>query len=528
MTMRVLIVDCSRVDIVIEKIYSAFLDILSDDIVKTCFGCEIQDVYDSSFKLIILVWPSDRQIDLVLSYTSLNLDVKVIVIGPACSSLITILGLVSVSRSETSVLSLEASCHGKYFSESDASVCYLYKSCSYEPVLAKRPALRSDYDLEWNNWGYGYIWPKPQIGHMCTWAECTKCSDIVFGLMFDEVLIPLISFVSLSSRDILWINRDIGVSDLPEWSFIEHYISSSEYGWAFPIKAEQPYGLNLATYRLDCDESICSSSSLISLYRQYSINGSLAVTTNILGRSEIQFLFSFLSLGGSVLSHSHSHPYDMGRSYPKAYAEAVLSRIKLEDALGLSVSGFVAPFHHLPTCAARAVVDAGYRYVIGALSTRHSYNVSFRAGSLSSSLGYRVVFHNQQLMLHGAIANLRDSFSRLTRVFDFKRSSSSIISYLDHPFSSRYDYGWGSEIQRLRYHEKIIEELLGRGYLFVTLDKLAEFLAARRDLKIGNFDSSFFGFARSSCASMSSMCPSLLFNGKYIPVETSSIPMGSL
>ena len=63
-------------------------------------------------------------------------------------------------------------------------------------------------------------------------------------------------------------------------------------------------------------------------------------------------------------------------------------------------------------------------------------------------------------MLHG------DCFERYGRSidaygesFDAHRAAGAIFGYLDHPFSSRYQYGWCDEATRVGAHARLIEHI---------------------------------------------------------------------
>jgi len=516
--LRVLISDSSHITVVLHKIYSSFSDILGQDLIDLCRGFEIEEALTCDHRLIVLICPSDKELSYALAFSASYRDAKIIVIGKACDQITQKLGLQPAEVSESNSFTLPKA--NSLGSESLAQVCYLTEVSDFYPITLNRPALRYDYSDEWNNWGFGHIQPRPHLGCLSSWVTCSRNSEIIFGVNIDQILVPLVSFVSFDFSDILWINRDIGISDLPEWSFVEFYISQSFYGYAFPVKAELPKDVRLASCRVDCDEDICSSAPLVSLYKNYSFPVSLAVTTSIMGRNEIDFLTKVYSSGCSILSHSHTHPFDMGRSYPKSYSELQLSKHLLEVSLAISVSGFVNPFHHLPSCAVRAAIDAGYTYVVGSLSTRHTYNVSLRAGTTPIEPLSPLLLHNQQFMLHGDIANRPSSFEQLKQVLDYRDRASSIISYLDHPFSKRYSYGWNSETDRLRYHEELIKALVDRDYRFVSLDMLATYLDCRRKLRISELNLLALDQKPADVPSLlpKEFRPCLLYDGKYVSV----------
>jgi hypothetical protein len=213
--------------------------------------------------------------------------------------------------------------------------------------------------------------------------------------------------------------------------------------------------------RLDCDENIASARDLFAWYAGEGIPISLAVKTDQPLQSEdFYMLEDVVAHGGTILSHSHTHPANWGASHAEALAEAQNARVRLAEICpGQPTDLAVSPFHTNPPYAVQALAQAGFAgFVSGIIHNDPEYLLG-RAGIVPFVDG-KLVSISQQSMLHG------DSYRRQgcrvdvhIAAFEAQYTARGIFGYLDHPFSARYQYDWESEDQRLRAHRMLINAI---------------------------------------------------------------------
>jgi hypothetical protein len=116
-------------------------------------------------------------------------------------------------------------------------------------------------------------------------------------------------------------------------------------------------------------------------------------------------------------------------------------------------------------------------------------------------------FHTQQCMLHGdCLIDGGDPMESYRTAFDRAYQSRSLFGYLDHPFSSRYSYGWTSEAVRLSAHEALLEHIRATAAspAFLSEDDALAFLrlkaGIRTDLNNGAFRIALLGGSTGSLA----------------------------
>jgi hypothetical protein len=384
------------------------------------------------------------------------------------------------------------------YSESPARLVYsehpLLKNLS--SGLRRRPFLRYDYGAEWNNLGFGRIRTDAS-----PWA-------IRGGLMADNALElaglcvrdraghdlyagAYLTLLDTPAASILWCARPVGPVDSPEWSILENFLSDwrAEDLPSCPTLRQTPHGCRcLVTMRLDADEAVASARDLFTWYAGQKLPFSLAVKTSLpLGPADLTFLKDICASGGTLLSHSHTHPLNWGASYAEVLREASVSSARLAETdsslprLDLAVS----PFHTNPPYALRALQRAGYRGFVGGIIHNDPEYLLGRAG-LAPFAGGHLLGFSQQSMLHG------DSYRRQgkkveahVQAFEAQYFSSGLFGYLDHPFSERYQYDWPSEKERLKAHQKLIGALRAKpGVWFWSQGQCFDFLQILSGLKL--------------------------------------------
>jgi hypothetical protein len=289
---------------------------------------------------------------------------------------------------------------------------------------------------------------------------------------------------------VLWFNRPVGPIDSFEWCLVENFVSSFRFGShaSQPVLADIPFGHDAAvTMRLDCDEDIASAESLWRSYLDEGIPFSLAIATSLLsGKRHDAFIRAVSAAGGSALSHSVTHAPDWGGDYDHAVDEASGSADAIEQLLGRRPVNAVSPFHQTPGFAIRALIDCDYLGCVGGTIRGDPETVIARGGALAGYSGH-FAFHSQQCMLHGdCLLDGDDSIAVFRTAFDLARQSRSLFGYLDHPFSSRYQYGWASEAARLSAHRLLLGHIRSttRNSLFLSEDDALAFLRRKSGVRI--------------------------------------------
>ena len=351
------------------------------------------------------------------------------------------------------------------------------------PRFSKRPANQFSYASEWNNLGTGTIESNGPFGI----AE-KKTSDSmtqVISITGKDLTIPLVSFVKKNNIPILWLNRAVGLYDQLEFSLIEYFISSHRDGPLLPVIQEQPFRQKIASQRLDCDEDIDSASELFQLYKKRGVPLSLAITTSLLEVHQMPKLpFKVIDNGGSLLSHSHTHPKDWGQSYSEAYYQLIKSANLIKDKYDVEVVSSVSPFHHLPVCAVKAHKDAGYKHTICGLTSRNKHSLNIRSGYHPFDTDDKLIISNQQCMLHGHTILKNNPEEPFIQSLKYHIEHNCIFTYLDHPFSDRYKYDWQNEIARSKVHESLINEIEDSGIKMVNESELLNFLEVKSNIQI--------------------------------------------
>lgn len=336
--------------------------------------------------------------------------------------------------------------------------------------LRERPFTRYDFTDEWNNLGFGRIRTDASI-----WAvrggwrvadpgvtELASCR--ISGE--DESSRHAGSYLALfdePGRSILWCDRPVGPVDSSEWTVVERFISD----WrgdalpCLPTLCGTPSGCSvLVTMRLDCDEDISSARDLFEWYRAENLPFSMAVKTSLpMTPEHLSLLRDVAAAGGTLLSHSHTHPFDWGGSFEAAQTEGELSRQWFRDYLpevGVPELA-VSPFHSNPSYAMQGMAAAGFTGVVTGIIHNDPEYLLGRAGIAPATAHLLTI--SEQSMLHGDCYAQQGSVAVHADALEIQRAARGVFGYLDHPFSARYQYGWQDNEQRLEAHKELVSAI---------------------------------------------------------------------
>ena len=339
-------------------------------------------------------------------------------------------------------------------------------------ILSERPFTRFDFMEEWNNLGFGRIRTDGSIWAVQGGIIPVQARELagLFVRTENSTAQYAGSYLTLydtPERSVLWCDRPVGPVDSTEWTIIERFLCDwrADTLPCLPCLQGTPAGCSaLATMRLDCDEDISSARDVFEWYQDQHLPFSLAVKTCLpMTEENLALLRDVNAAGGTLLSHSHTHPFDWGGSFEAAKVEGEASRQWFRDNLpeapvpDLAVS----PFHTNPPCAMQAVESAGFTGVVSGIIHNDPEYMLGRAGV--APFTRRLVTISQQSMLHGdCYAQQKESVAVHVTALDLQRAARGIFGYLDHPFSERYQYGWESKEQRLGAHHKLVEAIRAR------------------------------------------------------------------
>lgn len=338
--------------------------------------------------------------------------------------------------------------------------------------LRTRPFTRFDFTDEWNNLGFGRIRTDGSIWSIHDGCVPDDSAVELAGLYLQQGQEPryagsYLTLLDTPERSCLWCARPVGPLDSTEWTIIERFISDwrADDMPCLPSLCSTPAGYAaIATMRLDCDEDISSARDVFEWYRAEGIPFSLAVKTCLpMTPAHLEMLRDVDASGGTLLSHSHTHPADWGGTFEAAKQEAETSRQWFRDNLpeapvpDLAVS----PFHTNPPCALQGIEAAGFTGVVSGIIHNDPEYLLGRAGI--APLTRQLATISQQSMLHGdCFAQQQESVDVHVQALDIQRAARGIFGYLDHPFSERYAYGWSSKAQRLAAHAALVEAIRAR------------------------------------------------------------------
>lgn len=381
--------------------------------------------------------------------------------------------------------------------KSPATIHYTRQAAPLSASHWQRPLERFDFTDEWNNLGYGAIRADASIWALAIPAlaapENTLAELIVDGQ-------GISTWAALFERDesaILWFNRPTGPIDSFEWRLVERFLSSWRHDTlpCQPVLQEIPWGYEAAvTMRLDCDEDIDSARALHAAYRDMKVPFSLAVhTANLNDARHHALLKEMAQAGEAILSHTATHAPNWGGNYNAALNEARVSARQLKAITGQPVRYAVSPFHQSPPYALAALADAGYDGCIGGIIRNDPEFLLARGGSLAG-LPDNFIGHSQQCMLHGdCLLRTDDPIAVFKSAFAHAKETRTLLGYLDHPFSERYQYGWLDEAARIAAHRDFIAHIRrdAPNTLFLSENDAMDFLRLKSACEVLENDGAF-------------------------------------
>ncbi|WP_152055356.1 polysaccharide deacetylase family protein [Aliarcobacter butzleri] len=413
---------------------------------------------------------------------------KILIFGKISSDLASLIGL-KLKECNLKLDNIDFS-HDRYEDKSNLLIRYNEHNLNKNNPIKNRFFYRFDFMNEWNNLGYGAISNDDSIWSICNSLDVIDCEPLSHIYDLDEKVSVFSCVKNFDNSSILYINREVATIDGLDWSIVEDFLTSyrSEELASLPIISDIPSGyFSVVSSRLDCDQSIINSKSLVELYKKYGINISLAISTGInISREDIDFLNHFYTNGGGILSHTVNHHYYWGESYNIAYEEGIRSKKWLEESIeNLSKLKYaVSPFHSNKTYSIQALKDAGYDgFISGIIHNDPEYLVS-TSGEVPF-IDYKIVSHSQQCMLHGDCYHRRKNSIQIEKEsFENHYKSGKIFGYLDHPFGG-YDYGWSSDEERLAVHEEFITYINNfDGVKWMNCTEILDFVVDKSNLEI--------------------------------------------
>lgn len=449
----------------------------------------------------VFISPDEAQASLIAS--AMAGRSKVLVFGAIPPALVPLCGLMSVSPLSAGWVEAAACAPTPIYqtTRSSAEIRWSSHPLGGASPFATRPFLRFDYADEWNNLGFGRITADGGLWSIAVEAA-TDGAEVLAWAARDQG-IPPTPFVTLSettTASLLWWNRAAGAVDSAEWAVVEAFLSDwrNDDRPCVPVISEIPWGYDCAiTMRLDCDEDIASARPLFELYRERNLPFSVAIKTAQEDREDhVLLLKEILAADGAVLSHSVTHAPRWGGSQEACRLEARGSSDWLEERLpGLTVRYAVSPFHQNPAYVPAGLKQAGIEGFVGGIIANDPEMLLARGGIIPGD-DTGVVTHSQQCMMHGdCILSDGDPIAITKQAFANARRTETLFGYLDHPFSPRYDYGWGSEEHRVSRHADFLDfiaaETTGGKVAWMNEDKALDWIAAKSHLRLENDSAGF-------------------------------------
>lgn len=382
---------------------------------------------------------------------------------------------------------------------------------------------RFDFADEWNNLGFGAIRNDGSIWSLCDKIKAPKENALAELVINGNDLCSYAALYDDPDSSILWFNRSVGPIDSFEWHIVERFIASWRHKElpVLPVLLDLPWGHEAAvTMRLDCDEDISSANELWQTYRDENVPFSLAIhAANLEHREHDECMRAMLSEGVAFLSHSLTHAPNWGGSYEAARHEAAASAQKIAQILQQHIRYAVSPFHQNPDYALNALCDVGYQGFIGGIIRNDPEFLMARGGEIAD-MPSGFIGHSQQVMLHGdCLLKNTDPMAVYKKSFDIFSASKMLFGYLDHPFSSRYQYGWKTESQRSQAHKSLIEYIRQKipSVLFMSEILAMDFILDKTQIKIRK---TTLGFeVCKSGDKKTSLAPTILFCGNFSSSE---------
>jgi hypothetical protein len=450
------------------------------------------DAKINKFDIFVLINPAEEIASSIVDALK-SRTIKVIIFGGLPAPLANYLGAtVTPVSAEMKSAALCEPAKTYHYSESSGAIVYkkTLKMDLGRPTLPLRALTRFDFTNEWNNLGFGAITADDSIWSISQGAIIPRENIIAELMVGDEFLSAYCGFWNFLKSSLLWFNRAVGPIDSYEWHLVEQFIAEYRCGEipSWPVISEIPYGYESAvTMRLDCDEDIESARLLGNAYQEKNVPFSLALHATVLSDSkQHQYPKEVLQAGGAILSHTLTHAPNWGGSEEAAKHEGNESAKIIHETVGIKPRYAVSPFHHTPSYARKGLADSGYKGCVGGIISNDPDFVMARAGRPpNSQQGF--IGHTQQCMLHGdCMLEDGDSLAIFKRAYEQAKMSKTFFGYLDHPFSSRYQYGWNTEAERINAHMDFIEFIRrsSNKTIFLNQDDAMDFLHRKSSVRI--------------------------------------------
>ena len=419
---------------------------------------------------------------------------KVIMLGAVPASLVGLLDvqqLAEYTEEEKEMFSC-APARPNHYSESSAAVFYnVDNELGAKSPMNKRSCQRFDFMAEWNNLGFTSITTDQSIWAISSKIDIPSQNTVADVRVASSSLSAYAGLWDITDSSLLWFNRAVGPVDSQEWFIIEEYVGSYHFesSVCLPVVSEIPPGYDACvTMRLDCDEDISSAQQLYDLYKEKGVPFSLALNASVLADgTHYDFLKTLVAEGGSVLTHSASHPVNWGGSYEETMIQVNSSVEAINNYMGdgSEIKYAVSPFHQNPTYAVQGMADAGLTGFIGGIICNDPEYLLARGGEVPfTSQGF--ISHSQQCMLHGeCMLQEGDQLQVFKQSFDIAKQGKSLFGFLDHPFSLRYAYGWTSENDRCVAHNDFIDYMNSTGkVLYLTEVQVLDWIVLKDSVEL--------------------------------------------
>lgn len=508
--------------IVQQKLNNKALDLIFMALVRSVSRNQVSflnetDIGQQGIDIYVLVNPSESVLNKTLSLG----NIKVIIFGRLPESFISERNISHLeSDNFTSDCTRSPLAETYSYSESKGYVEYTNLASTLFDFSMKRALERFDFTDEWNNLGYGRIrfddsiW---SISDLLVLPSENSLSDIK---VHDTVVATYAGIFDDKNVSICWFNREVGPVDSPDWHLVEKFIAShrSEHLPCAPVLLEVPQGYDSAvTMRLDCDEDIESCRTLWDAYKHMDIPFSIAIhTTNLADAKHHSIVKEMHKNDVAILSHTATHAPNWGGSYESALFEARESAAKIKELINEDVKYAVSPFHQAPEYALRALSDSGYRGCIGGIIRNDPEFLIHCGGNVDGQTG-AFIGHSQQVMLHGdCILKEGDPLRVYKDSFKLSQNTFTLFGYLDHPFSERYSYGWGSEEQRLSVHRELITYIKSESenVLFLSENDALDFIYDKSFLNADILNGNVVLAYEEDYISLLSYLPKILYKNK--------------
>ena len=479
---------------------------MASALVRSCSASQVRQASISQFAACngrsetdcwVLVDPLDAWVDSIIKASTQPYS-KIIVFGKLPQALAQHLG---VEVSPLDAMLVEAAkclpAKPKQFSQSAAAIHYTGVLGERKSPISHRPFLRYDFTDEWNNLGYGAITADASIWSLSQTAVLSGLQCLAQVVIENQPVSAYLAVWDTPQCGLLWFNRAVGPVDSQEWCLVEHFIANYRHAElpCWPVLREVPYGYSSAvTMRLDCDEAVESARGLWNTYQELGVPFSLALHAQVLADPLNHTLpVEVLANGGALLSHTATHAPNWGGSYAAAYVEAIDSAKIIRQATGHQVKYAVSPFHQTPDYARAALSDAGYAGCIGGIIRNDPDFLTARAGTVPGT-GRGFIGHSQQCMLHGdCVLEGSEPMAVYKQAFDMAKAGGAFFGFLEHPFSTRYQYGWLTEAQRIAFHRDFLVYIRKTGNaLFCNESDAMDFLGQRADISIVSIEGGFY------------------------------------